>query len=123
MTLAELKQQVDINGTEYQYISGYQFRVIDGEVYSEFDHEYYEPNLTWLPIKTAPRDGTEIIVGVDIADTWIVRSAWWRDGTKIPNFDVEDTGWWSYKNSVTQEMLEGIYAPTHWLCEVPEHQN
>lgn len=77
--------------------------------------------LHWKPIQTAPHNGREIIVGVDIADTWIVRSAWWRNGDETPDFDETDRGWWSYKNSVTQEMLEGIYEPTHWLCVVPGH--
>lgn len=83
--------------------------------------------MKWQPIATAPKDESEIIVGFDIADTWIVRSAWYRSAELIVHlggeWDETDIGWWSYKNSVTQEKLEGIYEPTHWLCVVPEYQN
>lgn len=76
----------------------------------------------WKPIETAPKDGTDIIVGVDIATVWIVRSAWYRGPEVIEQqpdvFDESDIGWWSYIHSVTQEKLEGIFEPTHWLCEV-----
>ena len=77
----------------------------------------------WQPIETAPKDETDVIVGVDIADTWIVRSAWYRSPELIAdhaeydpeNWDASDVGWWSYRNSVSQEKLEGIYEPTHWI--------
>jgi hypothetical protein len=74
----------------------------------------------WRPIETAPRDGVEIIVGCWQAGVWLVRSAWYRDAAKLRqngNSDVpdEDTGWWSYRNSTTQEQLDGIYTPTHWV--------
>jgi hypothetical protein len=78
----------------------------------------------WQPIETAPKDGRYLIVGVDIATVWIVRSAWYRGPEVIEQqpetFDESDIGWWSYIHSVTQEKLEGIYEPTHWLCEVGE---
>jgi hypothetical protein len=85
-----------------------------------------QPPLTgqWQPIESAPKDGRDLIVGVDIATVWIVRSAWYRGRDVIEQqpetFDESDIGWWSYIHSVTQEKLEGIYEPTHWLCEVGE---
>lgn len=74
----------------------------------------------WLPIETAPRDETPIIVGFDCASVWIVRKAWWRDGAALQSigldFTAADTGWWSYtRGSVTQEQLDGWRAPTHWI--------
>ena len=75
--------------------------------------------MEWQPIATAPKDGAEVIVGVDIATVWITRGAAWSDGEywEMQGFAVQDEaiGWWSYCNSVSQERLEGIYAPTHWL--------
>lgn len=79
--------------------------------------------MTWQPIETAPKDETEVIVGVDIADTWIVRAAWYRPKETVDylmaampeEWDETDIGWWSYENSVSQEKLEGIYEPTHWI--------
>lgn len=77
----------------------------------------------WQPIETAPRDGEMIITGVDIADEWIVRAAFWSDDdTRSPDEMKQyppEPGWWSYENSVSQELLEGMYAPTHWI-EMPE---
>lgn len=73
----------------------------------------------WLPIDTAPKDGSEVIVGVEIASVWITRGAFYDDGGC---FDVvgaerleDQVGWWSYENSVSQERLDGIYEPTHWI--------
>jgi hypothetical protein len=77
--------------------------------------------VNWKPIESAPRDGTEAIVGCDIATVWIVRSARYvkADEWFPPEPDTTD-GWWSYSNSVSQEQLGGIYTPTHWLMETPE---
>jgi hypothetical protein len=74
---------------------------------------------TWQPIETAPKDGTDIIVGYDFATVWIVHAAFWRqvdDNLRALDWTDEDTGWWSYINgSVTQEQLDGPRAPTHWM--------
>lgn len=75
----------------------------------------------WKPIETAPKDGREVIVGVDVATAWIVRSAAYSDGEHWQMVGAksreDDRGWWSYENSVSQEKLDGIYEPTHWLCD------
>ncbi len=72
--------------------------------------------MEWQPIETAPRDGTEIIVGVDIASVWIVRNARFVKATNWTPQEPDDVdGWWAQRNSVTQEHLDGIYEPTHWL--------
>ena len=79
--------------------------------------------MLWMPIETAPRDGSDVIVGYEVASTWIVRSAWWRDEDEDED-DGDPAGWWSYRSSVTQEMLDDDRQPTHWLCVVDaEHQN
>lgn len=80
----------------------------------------------WQSIDTAPRDGTDIIVGFDAATVWVVHVAWWddglrgmdemydADGNQIPN--PSDIGWWSYVlHSVTQEKLDDYRTPTHWI--------
>lgn len=68
--------------------------------------------------RVAPFHGLEVLVAVDIACTLIVRNGWWDDGDRWDEKGHESreeaTGWWAYRNSVTQEKLEGIYEPTHW---------
>jgi hypothetical protein len=74
--------------------------------------------MNWQPIATAPKDGTVVLVGVDIATQWIVRNAFWREvdvNLKDMGWEEDDTGWWAYRTSMTQERLDGIYEPTHWL--------
>lgn len=74
----------------------------------------------WLPIEGAPKDGTEVFVGVDIAGTWVSRGARFVHAHEwVPGDDGDTDGWWSFRNSVSQEKLEGIYAPTHY-CPMPE---
>lgn len=90
--------------------------------------DYLERAMDWKTIETAPRSIGEsyidVIVGYEFASVWIVRSAFYRSAQQVKelaekglDFDADDAGWWSYRNSVTQEMV----YPTHWLCEVPEH--
>jgi hypothetical protein len=73
----------------------------------------------WQPIETAPKDGTEIIVGNDQATVWITRGSWWSDGehwaTQGYDKQEEAAGWWSYANSVGQDKLNDYRQPTHWL--------
>jgi len=72
----------------------------------------------WKSIDTAPNDGREVLVGVEVAGVWITRGAFYDDGSMfdvVGSKRIEDAiGWWSYENSVSQERLEGIYEPTHW---------
>ncbi len=88
--------------------------------------------MTWQPIDTAPKDGTDVLVYHDSATVPIVHIAfyrsedeWKRSGEFCGGWDsLEDwEGWWSYTlHSVTQEKLVGHRAPTHWmpLPELPK---
>ena len=71
----------------------------------------------WQPISTAPRDGTSILTYVKVSDTSIVRLASWSEVPKelIEAGDPDDTGWASYCSSVSWELLDGVFAPTHWM--------
>lgn len=81
-------------------------------------------NTLWREIKDAPLDDEEIIVGWDSATVWITRGAFYCDGADWMHQDFdsqeEARGWWSYRNSVSQEKVE----PTHWLPmpEPPEYE-
>jgi len=76
-------------------------------------------NNEWQPIETAPKNGTEIIVGYDSATVWICHVAWWLVWETwmddVPeSFSKDELGWWSYvENSVTQHYLGD--KPTHWI--------
>jgi hypothetical protein len=81
--------------------------------------EFALANL-WQPIDTAPKDGTDIIVGYDCGSVWIVHVAWWRQledwMRHDPEWSDDDVAWWSYTNNpVTQERLDGHRTPTHWM--------
>lgn len=88
------------------------------------DHPASIPDA-WQPIKTAPKDGTDILVYKDIATVPVVHIAWYRSeeewnesGQFCGGWDSleEWQGWWSYtRNSVTQEKLDGYAEPTHWM--------
>ena len=81
--------------------------------------------MKWLPIETAPKDGTDVLVLLDSSGEPVVHIAWWRsreewesNGRYCSGWDsVEEwEGWWSYtRTSVTQEKLDGYRLPTHWM--------
>lgn len=69
----------------------------------------------WQPIETAPKDGTKIIVLLNMATVWVAHIAWWRNFEEAEE-DPDLVGWWSYvRHSVTQEMLRGHHAPLYWI--------
>ena len=70
----------------------------------------------WLPIESAPKDGTDILVLLDVASVHVVHIAWWRKEGDLDDGTDEDVGWWSYvTNSVSQEKLEGYREPLYWM--------
>jgi hypothetical protein len=86
-----------------------------------------DEKVEWRRLKDAPPeilDGRDVIVAVDIATVWVVRLAWWRDGEfwEEQKFTSQEEarGWWSYIHSVTQEKLEGMFEPTHYLSGAPK---
>lgn len=80
--------------------------------------------MDWRPIpdtvdtSVAPFNGDDVLIWADSACTNIVRLAWWRDYEQddlalLGDWTPEDTGWWSYQHSVTQEKLDYL-KPTYW---------
>lgn len=77
--------------------------------------------INWQTIDTAPKDGTEVLVYIDVATVGVVHIAWWEndehDLWRDQGFDnkAEVIGWWSYTcGSVSQEKLNDYLSPTHW---------
>jgi len=69
----------------------------------------------WNLIETAPRDGSLVLVYVDMATVPLVRLAWWDEEDEL-DFGV---GWWSQTSSCGSEKL--WWEPTHWkVWEGPE---
>jgi hypothetical protein len=75
----------------------------------------------WHPIETAPKDGTDILVGWWSAGVWFVRNAWWEDGFDINTgaIDPAGEGWWYPNTSVgTYKVCQennAVDGPKYWM--------
>lgn len=88
----------------------------------------------WLPMETAPKDGTDVLVWIDVATVPVVHLAWFNsedDWIKYVEASGSDTpleeyvGWWTYPvGSVSQEKLDGHRTPLFWMPYiVPSTEN
>jgi len=67
----------------------------------------------WLPIESAPKDGTDILVMYMHIDTQIVHNAFWLGDE---DYDTDPSGWWTYEHSeVSRLLLDDWMTPTHWM--------
>ena len=75
----------------------------------------------WQPIETAPKDGTDILVGWWSAGVWFVRNAWWDDGFDIElgAIDPAGEGWWYPNTSVGTYKVcrenNAVDGPQYWM--------
>lgn len=98
--------------------------LVEKDIIAAVDEAANPPMIDWQPIETAPKDGTMVLVYLDVAGTSVVHLAWYnsaeewaRSGAKFDGWNTieEWEGWWSYtRGSVTQEKLDGWQTPTHW---------
>jgi len=98
---------------------------MDGEMNDNENETNTRGGSVGHPIETAPKDGTDVVVGYDFATVWIVHLAWYRTRedwmTGPEDREDGDEGWWSYvENSISQHKLDGHNTPTHWIpCPPP----
>jgi len=84
-----------------------------------FPHQ--APKAAWLPISSAPKDGTEILVcrttrhdgsymfeDKESLGIWCHRAAWWCDE------ENRDDGEWIVYNNMVQDP-KPFFEPTHWM--------
>lgn len=107
-------------GAEYGHIMN---QLVLELLEEKFQRKPLTDTMNWKPIETAPKDGTEIFVGVEIGEVWIARNARFVCADQwVPGEQGDTDGWWSYRNSVSQVQLDGLYEPTHW-CQMPVPPN
>jgi len=68
----------------------------------------------WQPIKTAPNDGTQVLIFSAPGEVELVRLAWWFSAEDADNLGrpADEVGWWSSYLSCGSEKIS--WEPTHW---------
>ena len=81
-----------------------------------------EDLTTWKNIDTLPEGlkSKPVLVGYTHMGVWVIRSAWWDDGSdwESGGFESRDAaaGWWSVETVAMQDKIN----PTHWLMATPD---
>lgn len=67
-----------------------------------------------MPIETAPKDGTDVIVMYIHIETQCVFNAFYA--SESAGWNPDDVGWWSYEHSeLSRIKLADQMKPTHWM--------
>lgn len=72
---------------------------------------HYRSGEEWRPIKTAPRDGTKILL-FDDGEIYAGRWSW------IPSADVNEPYLWVWTDNAVEDFVHRtykVYKPSHWL--------
>ena len=74
------------------------------------------PSREWQPIKTAPKDGTEVLVGKHISGEWRVCQASWNffPGCDNPIQGYEPDVWW-WNCDADWGGITDDEGPSHWM--------